>query len=354
MVDVLNYQLVFQYLILSTNITWKMGVCCVRSLVSVRLQDIISIPDHSENRTESGSDKIIVVTTNPEERYLYRFSQFLLQCKPLTLGFAQENQSWDEICCMCSKSMEGWMKAYNCSININDLERCLNINFTPRTCMDYVNRKLCSSYHHYLIQQYWIKLYCIDEGFVGPCIANPEPRPLYISTIISWCVNGNFDHPATTLVSSTLSAGSSSSNNNSSNEFPKTIVLPELKYIDIEKNTLRYAENTIMSYNSWYFSRSCNYIRWTYIRKKNTLPLTHEELKSKELANNIKLRQIIQSCYNKEPIVSAQDSKLVAKPTEDTKPIVNHIEDYKPSKISTRKFASKCYTSSWNISIASG
>jgi len=108
-----------------------------RSLAALRLTNTIEIPDDSDSGTESDSnnDDITVVTTSPEESHLYRSSQFLLQCKPLTMGFLQENQSWDKMFCSCSKSMEGWMSTYDCVINTNGLERCPNTSFTPSSYM---------------------------------------------------------------------------------------------------------------------------------------------------------------------------------------------------------------------------
>ena len=140
---------------ISENYMKELAIGVGRSYPTNRINNIINISDDSESGSGNESDDSDIITTytpNPEESHLYRFSVAILQCKQLTFGFAQANQTWDKIRCPCSSSMIGWMRKYHCEVNVNTLERCDNSNYTPQGYLDHVKSKSASSYHHFFMK----------------------------------------------------------------------------------------------------------------------------------------------------------------------------------------------------------
>ena len=142
------------------NYLKELVIVFARSLATPQINNIINISDDSESGPGNKSDDSEIITTytrNPEESHIYRFNMAILQCKQLTLGFAQNNHTWDQIQCPCSSSMEGWMRTYGCEINVTTLVRCDNRNYTPQGYLEHVKSKNPSSYHHYFIEKYLTK-----------------------------------------------------------------------------------------------------------------------------------------------------------------------------------------------------
>lgn len=274
---------------------------------SITLGD--SSNDDDDGDSDSGSDTAMDTTTimnrishtiSSTKTTLYRFSMELLKYTPLTVYFLQENQAWNKIRCHCSSSMEGWMTLYGRKIDTDTIEQYTNTNYTPKSYTKHVNIINGSSYHHYLIQQYLVKLYFSKEENMHPCIANPESMSIAVSSHIhtlinincvdrhissNWVNNGSTSsdrsktHTSPVLFSDNNSQSACASSYQSSwstatatntslsmhpnsNHRISTIFYCPVKWMWYLKFQI-----FIMSHHLYHLWRSYNCLRWTYMQK---------------------------------------------------------------------------------------
>ena len=148
--------------------------------------------DDDEDYEETPFADVTPIMSSPQRNMLEKFSEATTKCIPLTLGFAQVDQTWNNVRCPCSGILKGWRDRNDIRISDHELPRCENRTFTPASYMQHVNELSKRCNYHFFLQQYLRILYCDNFGNLRQCVGNPNPLSFDRRRII-WSKINNID-----------------------------------------------------------------------------------------------------------------------------------------------------------------
>jgi len=123
---------------------------------------------------------------------LRKFSEATTKCIPLTLGFAQVDQTWNNVRCLCSGTLQGWRDQCDILISDHEMPQRDNQTFTPASYMQHVNELSKRCNYYFFVQQYLRMLYCDNLGNLRQCVGNPNPLSFDRRRIL-WSQINNID-----------------------------------------------------------------------------------------------------------------------------------------------------------------
>ena len=310
--------------------------------------------DDDEDYEETPFADVTTIMSSPQRNMLEKFSEATTKCIPLTLGFAQVDQTWNNVRCPCSGILKGWRDQNDIRISVHELPRCENRTFTPASYMQHVNELSKRCNYHFFLQQYLRILYCDNFGNLRQCVGNPNPLSFDRRRII-WSQINNIDltcppisifplgrrlhNPDADVLSISSDSDSSSVSSDSSTSLdawfsatkttPKQtrFQLPPLKVItnpDVigEKQraaitctmTAEIFTDPVVAYDGYTYERE--FIE-KWLTDHNTSPFTKEPMTCSELRSNHTVRTMIESYYpdENEPVIP--DTVLVKDDPED-------------------------------------
>lgn len=114
--------------------------------------------DNTDNENDSYNtpfaDVVDTIVSSPHTSGLYIFSQAIIKCIPLILGFAQIDQICNKARLPCSKALQWWLDKFDIVLGLHKLRKYPNIEFMQASYMEYVKQESINCNHEFFIQQY--------------------------------------------------------------------------------------------------------------------------------------------------------------------------------------------------------